>query len=320
MLSPKPSMNDTSTKNVLKVPADRPVEALTIALLRDVKDACASLGANFVLAGATARDILMWHLHDRKATVATRDVDVAVSAVSWEFHKTLIDLLVQTQRFKRHPKQQQKLLFTRSPEDHESELDIVPFGPIEARPGEVHWPPDGDVVMTVLAFQEAVDTAQPVDIGEGVVVPVVTVPAFVLLKIFAWKDRRLKKNTDATDILFVLRNYFDAGNRQRTYEEAMDLVEAASYDPALAAAGLLGREVGDLAYPETLTALHALLQSADTYETLRRDLDARAATLLGGFVDDSDALLATFAKEVLAARNDGGNAINADSAEPTANS
>ena len=36
--------------------------------------------------------------------------------------------------------------------------------------------------MTVLGFREAVDTAEPVDIGEDLVVPVVTLPAFVLLK------------------------------------------------------------------------------------------------------------------------------------------
>jgi predicted nucleotidyltransferase len=109
---------------MLNVPAERPVEPLTIALLRDVKDACAQLGTQFVLAGATARDILMWHLHDVKAPVATRDVDVAVCAVSWEFHDTLIDLLLQTKRFRRHPKQQQKFLFKRSPDDYEIELDV----------------------------------------------------------------------------------------------------------------------------------------------------------------------------------------------------
>src|ERR1700709_121193 len=96
-------MTDTLRKNMLEVPLERPVEAPTIALLCDVKDACAQLGAKFVLAGATARDILMWHLHDLKATVATRDVDVAVCAVSWEFHEALTELLVQPPRSSRHP-------------------------------------------------------------------------------------------------------------------------------------------------------------------------------------------------------------------------
>jgi predicted nucleotidyltransferase len=295
---------------MLKVPAERPVEPLTIALLRDVKDACAQLGTQFVLAGATARDILMWHLHDIKAPVATRDVDVAVCAVSWEFHDMLIDLLLQTQRFRRHPRQQQKFLFKRSPDDYEIELDVVPFGQIEGPPGEIHWPPGGDIVMTVLGFQEAVDTAEPVDIGEDLVVPVVTLSAFVLLKLFAWKDRRLQKNTDAGDILFVLRNYFQAGNIERTFEQALDLLEAAGADPVLAAAGLLGRDVRNLASPETQAALQALLQAPEDAERLRADLEARAATLLGGFVDDSDALLATFTKELLSMGDANGDRAN----------
>lgn len=174
----------------------------------------------------------MWHLHDIRAPVATRDVDVAVCAVSWESHDALIELLVQTQRFRRHSKQQ-KLLFKRSADDYESELDIVPFSQIEGPPGEIHWPPDGDIVMTVLGFQEAVDTAQPVSIGEGLVVPIVTLPAFVLLKLIAWKDRRLTKNTDSVDLLFVLRNYVDAGNIERTYEQATDLLTAANFDVSL---------------------------------------------------------------------------------------
>lgn len=284
---------------MLKVPAERPVEPLTIALLRDVKNACAQLDTQFVLAGATARDILIWHLHDIKAPVATRDVDVAVCVVSWAFHDTLIDLLLKTQRFRRHPKQQQKLLFRRSPDDYEIELDVVPFGNIEGPPGEIRWPPGGDIVMTVLGFREAADTAEPVDIGENLVVPVVTLPAFVLLKLLAWKDRRLQKNTDAGDLLFVLRHYFQAGNMERTYGQAQDLLEAVDFDPMLAAAGLLGRDVRSLAYPETQAALQALLQAPENAERLRADLEARAATLLGGFVDDSDALLAIFTRELL---------------------
>jgi len=67
--------------------------------------------------------------------------------------------------------------------------------------------------MTVLGFQEAVDTAQLVEVGEGLVVPVVSIPAFVLLKLMAWKDRRIIKNTDASDLLFVLRNYFPSRSK-----------------------------------------------------------------------------------------------------------
>jgi predicted nucleotidyltransferase len=133
-----------------------------------------------VLAGATARDIQMWHRHGIKAPIATRDVDVAVCAVNWEFHEQLVTSLIETGRFTPDTKEQQKLLFRRADGAVASQLDLVPFGPLEAPSGQVAWPPEGDIVMTVLGFREAVDTAQSVNIGEGLVVPVVTIPAFVL--------------------------------------------------------------------------------------------------------------------------------------------
>ncbi|MFT0172288.1 nucleotidyl transferase AbiEii/AbiGii toxin family protein [Paraburkholderia mimosarum] len=283
-----------------KVPAERPVHPLTIALLADVTHACETLGAQFVLAGASARDIQLWHIHGIKAPVATRDVDIAVCAVSWDVHHRLVETLLASGHFQRDAKAQQKLIFRREGDEFGVELDLVPFGPLEAPAGEIAWPPDGDTVMTVLGFQEAVDTAQLVEIGEGLVVPVVSIPAFVLLKLMAWKDRRTIKNTDASDLLFVLRNYFHAGNQERVYDEALDLLEACDFKVEIACAGLLARDACDVALAGTRDAVRALLQSDDTYATLQADLLARAAPLLfGEFVDDSDALLAAFAAQFM---------------------
>lgn len=280
---------------IVKVPAERPVAPLAIALLAAVKTACETLGTRFVLAGATARDIQFLHLHGVKAPTATRDVDVAVCAISWEFHQRLIDELLATGQFTRDAKAQQKLIFRRNGDTYGVQLDLVPFGPLEAPPGAIAWPPDGDIVMNVLGFQEAVDTAQEVDIGEGVVVPVVTIPAFVLLKLMAWQDRRTQKSTDASDLLFVLRQFFSAGNEMRLYDEGLDLLEACDFNAEIAAAGLLGREARDVAYPESREAVRAILQTQATYATLKADLLARAATLaFGEFVDDSDDLLDAF--------------------------
>ncbi|CAD6556907.1 hypothetical protein LMG28727_06231 [Paraburkholderia kirstenboschensis] len=284
-----------NVSSIIKVPAERPVPPVTTALLAAVKDACQRLGTRFVLAGATARDIQFLHLHGVKAPTATRDVDVAVCAVSWESHRRLIDELLGTGQFTRDRKAQQQLIFRREADGYGMQLDLVPFGPLEAPPGAIAWPPDGDTVMNVLGFQEAVETAHQVDVGEGLVVPVVTVPAFVLLKLMAWHDRRHVKNTDASDLLFVLRQFFFAGNDVRLYDEAMDLLEACDFNVQLACAGLLGRDARDVAYPEVRDAVRAILQTPETYATLKKDLVARAATLMfGEFVDDSDDLLEAF--------------------------
>ncbi|MGF6851740.1 nucleotidyl transferase AbiEii/AbiGii toxin family protein [Paraburkholderia sp. CI3] len=289
-----------NASSISKVPADRPVHPLTIALLAAVKDACQKLGTRFVLAGATARDIQFLHLHGVKAPTATRDVDVAVCAVSWEFHQRLVVELLATGQFTHNAKAQQQLIFRREPGEYGVQLDLVPFGPIETPPGAIAWPPNGDIVMNVLGFEEAVETAQQVDIGEGLVVPVVAIPAFVLLKIMAWQDRRNEKNTDASDLLFTLRQFFFAGNDVRVYDEAMDLLEACEFKVEIAAAGLLGRDARETAHPQTREAVGRILQTPGTYAALKADLVARAATFMfGEFVDDSDDLLDAFRTQFL---------------------
>ncbi|OLL33329.1 nucleotidyltransferase [Burkholderia sp. SRS-W-2-2016] len=285
-------MNATS---LTRVPLERPIDPLTIDLLAAFKAICERLGTQFVLAGATARDIQMFHLHDVKAPVATRDVDVAVCAVSWEFHQRLLDELLATGNFTRDPKAQQKLIFRRPSDEYGVQLDLVPFGPIEVPPGAIAWPPDGDIVMNVLGFQEAIDTAQEIDLGGGVVVPVVTIPAFVLLKIMAWQDRRTRKTSDASDLLFILRKYSNAGTVDRLYEEGFDLLEVCGYDLVIGAAGLLAREARLIAQPGTLEAIRAIFTTPEKLELLRNDLNARAATFaFGEFVDDADKLLDAF--------------------------
>lgn len=284
----------------VKVPAERPVDPMTIALLRAVKTACGTLEARFVLAGATARDILFLHLYGITAPTATRDVDVAVCVVDWEFHERLVELLLASGEFRRDPKAQQKLHFHREDDAYSMQLDLVPFGPVEDPQGAIAWPPDNDIIMNVLGFQEAVDTAQQIDIGESLEVGVVSIPAFVLLKLMAWKDRRATKNTDASDLLFVMRHYFSAGNEGRVFEEAQDLLEACDYRVEIGCAGLLGRDARRIASTDTHEAVRVILETTETFAALKADLLARAAAFsFGEFVGDSDELLDAFAAQFL---------------------
>jgi len=288
-------MTDTLPIRPLEVDARRPLEPAAVALLQAIGSACARLDAAFVVAGATARDILMWHVHGIRPVRATRDVDVAVCAVSWPFHEQLVDALVATGQFTRAPKQQQKLLFESGTHGFRTELDLVPFGPLETPPGEIAWPPGGEFVLNVLGFQEAVDTALPVSIDARTVVPVASLPALALLKLLAWKDRRARQNSDAYDLLFLLRNYHDAGNRERIWDAAPDLLETHAFQPGLAAAALLARDAKRIASPHTRDAIRALLSDAATYTALGQDLLARAfAQLPGEFIDDADRYLDAF--------------------------
>jgi predicted nucleotidyltransferase len=92
-------MTTTSPSSTVEVSPDRPVHPVTIALLRHVRDAAQQLGSEFAVAGATARDIVLWHVYGIRAERATRDVDVAVCAVSWDAHRELTSRLEATGLF-----------------------------------------------------------------------------------------------------------------------------------------------------------------------------------------------------------------------------
>jgi predicted nucleotidyltransferase len=295
-------MTSISPRSSLKVGEDRKVDPVTIELLRHVSHAVRSLNGEFVVAGATARDIVLWHVHGVRPGRATRDVDVAVCAVSWEAHGDLVAALEATGRFKAETKSQQSLIFNDSSVDASMPLDLIPFGPLEAPDGAIAWPPTGDFVMNVLGFREAVDTSIDIDIGENCSVPVASLPALALLKVLAWHDRRTRKNTDASDLLLILRNHYKAGNEERIWEVGIDLIEAHGGDVDLASTALLGRQARQIALPATFEAVAALLTDEGTYETLRRDMLRRAAAqMLDGYADDTDKTLAAFRDGFMAA-------------------
>jgi len=215
-----------------------------------VREAARQLGTEFVVAGATARDIVLWHAYGIRAERATRDVDVAVCAISWKAHGELIARLLATGLFKADTRIEHSLTF----ED------------------------------------DKVGKPIPLDL-----VPVVALPAFVLLKILAWRDRRTSKNTDASDLLLSLRSYYKAGNEERIWEAAADLLAAHGFDLDLASTALLGRDARRIALPATLRAVLSLLEDENTYDTLRRDMLARAAVqMFDEFAEDSDKTLAAF--------------------------
>jgi predicted nucleotidyltransferase len=151
--------------------------------------------------------------------------------------------------------------------------------------------------MNVLGFREAVDTPLQVDIGEGLTAPVVSLPALAILKLLAWQDRRTTRNTNAGDLLLLIRNYHNAGNNERIWEVATDLLETHGFDADLAAAALLGREARRIALPATRDAVVPLLEPGKVFETLSSDMLAGAALRMmfaGEFADTTVSSLAAF--------------------------
>ncbi|GJD20910.1 hypothetical protein RIVM261_058660 [Rivularia sp. IAM M-261] len=82
------------------------------------------------------------------------------------------------------------------------EIDIVPFGAIGQPNQKIQWV-DGNQ-MNVLGLNEAFSMAELQKIEE-LEIKVISVMAFIVLKLIAWNDRKARK--DLEDIYFILDKY-----------------------------------------------------------------------------------------------------------------
>jgi predicted nucleotidyltransferase len=107
-------------------------------------------------------------------------------------------------------------------------------------------------MMSVAGFSEALDSAVILNIDDKLSIPVATIPALVILKLFAWIERRFsKENHDATDIWILIESYKDAGTEDRMYKEESVIFIESGYDLDLASAKLLGKDAAQLCKPDT---------------------------------------------------------------------
>lgn len=70
---------------MLSVARGRPVDPLAIEILKQVDPVARALGIEYLVTGATARDILLVGVFGLETGRATRDVDLAISVDGWQF-------------------------------------------------------------------------------------------------------------------------------------------------------------------------------------------------------------------------------------------
>ena len=127
-------------------------------------------------------------------------------------------------------------------------LDIVPFGLLEQGSGEIRWPPDEKIRMNMRGFEDAYRDAQMVRLRAKPVldIPCASPAGLALLKIIAWNDRWPAGGKDAGDLLFLMRNFLEAGKQDDLYHCHPDLLEGEDFDFELASARLLGRDIAKI--------------------------------------------------------------------------
>lgn len=199
----------------------------------------AAVGRPYLLAGATARDLLLQYAHGIASGRATVDVDLAFLIETWEEFLALRQALIHSGDFAEIPRcGLHKLQFRDM-----LEVDCLPFGGVESEDRTIAWPPENDFVMTMFGFKEAQRSSIAITLPDAAQVQVVSLPALAILKLIAWSERRLiEPGKDAGDLLLILRNYLAAGNHERLDAEGPYLL-GSPFDYEAASGWLLGKDM-----------------------------------------------------------------------------
>ena len=249
----------------------------------------------YFLAGATAREIMLRHVFGRPPGRRTLDVDLGIAVGDWDHFQLLKSALIEQGGFQPHARMVQRLIYPSKPS---VVVDLIPFGGIETGERAIAWPPDEAIVMRVTGFRDALESAVPVRLDENLVIPVVSLPILLVLKLFAWVDRRHEKR-DAPDIYTLLRQYGDAGNDDRLYGEEMSLLEAEGYDFELAGARLIARDAAHAVSDDTRKPLREILKSDSLMEELTNQVIVSSERSDSEHVRKCEALVAKMRHEFL---------------------
>lgn len=242
--------------------------------LRDFAAVARELAIPFLLIGAGARLMLL----DWKRSVVdrryTEDWDFGVQLTDWESFDRLRRALIASGRF------EVTTVLHRVQHRSNVNVDFVPFGDLENPEGSIVWG-DQDRRMNVYGFREALDNILEMQLDDELSIPVVSMPGFVILKIFSCNDRDGNKRLkDVQDIYVVLKTYHEIENEERTYLLLGNKIAEGEIIWDMAGAYLLGKDVADIILVETYTALMPIIRSlyADEDTPVNRLIDTRHLT------------------------------------------
>jgi predicted nucleotidyltransferase len=232
------------------------IEPERVAVLGSIQSVAQELGIHFIAVGAFARDLIFEHIHRIPAPRLTEDIDIGVEVASWdEFHR-LTSILVERSLFAATALPHRFTGVTSA-----TIVDIVPYGGVSDEMKRISWPPDHDMIMSMLGFEEAYQSALTVRISSEPLLEVLvpSIPALALMKIISWHDAYPSRERDAQDLFFIMENCGNAGIEDELYSLHTSLLIEEKFDPQLASVRYLGRAIARLAHSQTLQAVEEIL-------------------------------------------------------------
>lgn len=222
-----------------------PIFSATETLLSQINRICTAQAIPFFIAGATAREILLHHVHGRSMGRRTRDIDIAVFVDNWSMFEALKNGFLAEGALAVRDNAHRMLV-------NGIELDIIPFGGV-AEGNQIAWPPEREIIMAVDGFADVFSHTVMVQLDNGKKLPFCSLPGLALLKLFAWRDRGHGTNKDASDLYKLIREY-GAVENERIYESPVE-GEKLDWDPVRMGAVLLGNDVAIISDQSSLSTL-----------------------------------------------------------------
>lgn len=206
-------------------------------LLKELNGFFGGINVDYYVIGATARDIILSNLHNLVPDRKTDDLDIAIAISDWNQFQSIEENLLKIEGFAKSKEQKQRFIYKEI-----YVIDIVPFGGVSKDDGNIYWPPDETIAMSVCGFPEMADSTISIEIDEEFSIKIASLPGLFILKLVAWKDRHLFGSKDAYDMALFLTNYLNI-NIERAVDEHYDLYEMEKFDPVIAGSKLMARDV-----------------------------------------------------------------------------
>lgn len=199
-------------------------------------------GIDFYLVGAVARDVWMTAINDIPPSRVTGDIDFAVFINDKNTYADLREYLINIEGFIPYKGNGFVLKWKNI-----IQIDLMPFGEIEAKPSNITVEGTGLTSLNMPGFKEIYDSGLPeAELEEKHRFKFCTLPGIVLLKLLAFQERPEIRRDDIKDISKILKHFFDMYANE-IYEKHNDLFGAKDVNLNWIAARVLGRDMSKIA-------------------------------------------------------------------------
>jgi predicted nucleotidyltransferase len=225
---------------IYNISSDKLNNLLLKDLLKELTVFFDSINVKFYVIGATARDIILCNLYNLTPNRKTVDLDIAIAIIDWNQFAEIEQQLSVKSGFSKSNRQKQRFVY-----QDIYIVDIVPFGDVANADGNIYWPPDEDIAMSVWGFSDVAKATLVIRIDNEFTIRIASLPGIFLLKLTAWKDRYLSSSKDAYDMALILSNYLEI-NMGRAINDHYELFDTDKFDLVVAGARLMARDVRKL--------------------------------------------------------------------------